>query len=232
MKRILVCSPKGGSGKTHLSRNIAVAAAHDGLRVSTADLDPQEALTRWHRRRPDGVPAIGHLPLHWHEAREAARAAVPGADILVIDTPPSLHEHGDEMAHLIQAADVVLVPSRPSWDDVEASVAYLAAIGERGRRPVVVLNATVNRVNSAGEKEALMEVADLCPVEIAQRADYARLGVRGLGIGDLPGHPGEAEFSAVWAFVRGRIALTAPRGKGQGDGPGARLRAPGRKVAA
>ena len=40
MKRILLAAGKGGVGKTTLCRNLAVAAAHSGLRTVTADLDP------------------------------------------------------------------------------------------------------------------------------------------------------------------------------------------------
>ena len=35
MKRVLVSSPKGGSGKSNTARNVAVAAAHEGLKVAT-----------------------------------------------------------------------------------------------------------------------------------------------------------------------------------------------------
>jgi chromosome partitioning protein len=39
-KRLLIASPKGGAGKTTAARNIAVAAALDGVVIATADLAP------------------------------------------------------------------------------------------------------------------------------------------------------------------------------------------------
>ena len=101
MKRVLVCSPKGGVGKTHLARNLSVAAAHAGLRVATADFDPQEALTRSWQRRPVGLAAPTHYPVSWADAEAlVSPGGIEEADILFIDTPPSLHEHQDDMRTL------------------------------------------------------------------------------------------------------------------------------------
>ena len=68
MKRILFSAGKGGVGKTTLCRNLAAAAAHSGLKIVTADLDPQATLTIWSRRRPKAVPVIPHFKVAWAEA--------------------------------------------------------------------------------------------------------------------------------------------------------------------
>ena len=44
-KRIVVASGKSGSGKTTTVRNLAVAAVHAGLTVTTIDLDESPTLT-------------------------------------------------------------------------------------------------------------------------------------------------------------------------------------------
>ena len=61
MYRLVLASPKGGSGKTTMARNLATAAVHHGLNVVTADLDPQATLTAWSRRRPKNLLAIPHF---------------------------------------------------------------------------------------------------------------------------------------------------------------------------
>src|SRR3954462_15489991 len=57
-KWLLVASGKGGSGKTSTSLNLAVFAAHEGLKVVAVDLDRQATLTRWYERRPDEAPPV------------------------------------------------------------------------------------------------------------------------------------------------------------------------------
>src|SRR5689334_12621642 len=46
-KVLLTASPKGGTGKTTFSKNIAVVAAHMGYRVSVIDFDRQGTLSKW-----------------------------------------------------------------------------------------------------------------------------------------------------------------------------------------
>ena len=47
MKIIAVLSQKGGSGKTTLSINLAIAAAKAGKQVVLIDIDPQQSAARW-----------------------------------------------------------------------------------------------------------------------------------------------------------------------------------------
>lgn len=91
LKRILFAAPKGGVSKSTLCRNLAVAASMDGLRVSTADLDPQASLTIWARRRPTTAPSIKHYRVAWADAAALLDdSEFSSADVLMIDTPPSI----------------------------------------------------------------------------------------------------------------------------------------------
>ncbi len=198
MHRVVVSSPKGGCGKTTLTRNLAAAAAHDGYSVATADLDSQRTLTRWARRRPGSVPGIVHYEVEWKDV--AALTEVDGiepADLLFIDTPPSIEAQPIAMKRLIAAADLILVPCRASFDDVESAVPYLVALRESGARPVCVLNFAKPRLNVAAEKGVLLGTAELCPIECGERADYNRAGARGLGLADVPGHAGGDEIRTL-----------------------------------
>jgi chromosome partitioning protein len=64
MKTIAVISQKGGSGKTTLSLNLAIAASNAGQHVVLIDLAPQQSASRWARLRTDDAPVImsGHAP--------------------------------------------------------------------------------------------------------------------------------------------------------------------------
>lgn len=207
MKRVLVSSPKGGSGKSNTARNVAVAAAHEGLKVATADLDAQESLTRWWQRRPaGGVPQWDHYPVQWSDADDLVKpGGIDEADVLFIDSPPGVEAHPDVMKRLALGVDLVLIPCRPTFDDVDSTIPYVRALQEAGAPVVILLNAVKPRVNIMAEKEALISVADICPVEIGDRADYSRAGGRGLGMADIGDHVAAAEMRAVWRFIARRL---------------------------
>ena len=83
MKAILIANPKGGSGKTTLSTNIAGYLAAQGQRVAILDLDRQKSATQWLAMRPLDLPGIELMQ------SDGERAAP--LDSLVIDSPAGLH---------------------------------------------------------------------------------------------------------------------------------------------
>jgi chromosome partitioning protein len=204
--RILVASPKGGCSKTVLTRNLAVAAVRDEIKIATADLDPQATLTIWSRRRPEDVPRIPHYRVTWDDLNALLDdSELSDHDAVLIDTPPSIEAQPSGFSRLVKAADLVLVPCRPSFDDAESAAPFLSHLRTSGTRAVVVLTFVKPRVNVAAVKAYLLEHGEICPVEIADRTDYARAGTQGLGLLDVPGHVGGDEVRGVWMFVRTQI---------------------------
>lgn len=214
LKRVLFAAPKGGVSKSTLCRNLAVAASVEGLRVSTADLDPQASLTIWARRRPTAAPSIKHYRVAWADADALLDdAEFSSADVLMIDTPPSIEAQPAAFGSLLAAADLIIVPCRPTFDDAESVGPFLRHLKADGRPAVAVLSCVKPRVNINSVKSYLIEAGELCPMEIADRTDYARAGERGLGLLDVPNHPNADEVRAVWSFVKSRIWTQARRKK-------------------
>ena len=206
VQRVLIASPKGGVSKSNLTRNLAVAAVRDRVKVSTVDLDPQATLTAWSRRRPNGSPAIPHFRVTWDDVDALLDDSEFSAyGLILIDTPPSIESHPGAFSKLLAASDLVIVPCRPTFDDAESAAPFLKHLREEGRRAVVVLTFVKPRVNVGAIKSYLLEHGELCPIEIADRTDYARAGAKGLGLMDLPGHVGADEVRGVWIFVKSRI---------------------------
>ncbi len=206
IQRIALASPKGGGGKSTLTRNLAVAAARDGKNIATADLDPQATLTIWSRRRPQDVPIIPHYKVSWADADGLLDDSELGKiSAIFIDTPPSIEAQPAAFGKLLSAASLILVPCRPTFDDAESVGPFLKHLRDEGRRAVVVLNCVKPRVNINAVKSYLIEAGELCPVEIADRTDYARAGAKGLGLLDIPSHAGTDEMLAVWQFVKGKL---------------------------
>lgn len=207
ISRVLAASPKGGCGKSHLTRNLAVAAARDGLKVATADLDPQATLTIWSRRRPSAMPTIPHYKVAWADAEallDDDELALHEA--ILIDTPPSIETQPRGFSKLLSAADLIIVPCRPTFDDAESAAPFLKHLRAEGKPVVVILNFVKQRVNINAVKSYLLDVAELCPIEIADRTDYGRAGATGLGLLDVPNHVGGDEMRAVWSFVKGKLS--------------------------
>jgi chromosome partitioning protein len=206
MKRILLASPKGGVGKSTLTRNLAVAAVHDFKKVATADLDPQATLTIWSRRRPDTEKPIPHYKVNWEDADALLDdAEMPGIEVLLIDTPPSIETQPAAFNSLVKAAAFVLVPCRPTFDDAESAAPFLKHLHQQGKKAAVILTFVKPRVNISAVKGYLLEHGDICPVEIADRTDYARAGAKGLGLIDIPNHVGGDEVRGVWVYVKNQL---------------------------
>jgi chromosome partitioning protein len=204
--RILAASPKGGCGKTTLTRNLAVAAVHDKINAATADLDPQATLTIWSRRRPEVELSIPHYRVGWNDAEALLDdGELQAHDVILIDTPPSIESQPGAFSKLLSAADVVLVPCRPTFDDAESAAPFLKHLRSLGKSAVVVLNFVKPRVNTNTVKSYLLEHGEICPIEIADRTDYARAGAKGLGLLDVPNHVGGEEVQGVWRFVKSKV---------------------------
>src|SRR5487761_2137770 len=119
MQTILVANPKGGSGKTTLSTNIAGYLASTGKHVAILDLDRQKSANLWLAQRDSTLPII--WPLQGVDK--------PGrTDVLVVDSPAGLH--GKNLDHAIKLVNKVIVPISPSLFDIQASYDFLRELSE------------------------------------------------------------------------------------------------------
>jgi chromosome partitioning protein len=134
MKVVMVAKQKGGVGATTLAREIGVAAAAAGKTVVFVDLDPQGTLRGWWNRRTEGAqgepnPALAApAPAQMADALDQLRGA--GVDICIVDTPPSVHPF---LASVMRLADLILLPTRPTTDDLDALPAILDMVEDSGR---------------------------------------------------------------------------------------------------
>ncbi len=97
------------------ARSLAVAAQSAGNVVLIIDLDPQASACKWGDRRADDAPAvIDAQPARLANALDKAAAA--GVDLTIIDTPARIEQAAAEAA---RAADLVLIPCKPSIHDLE-----------------------------------------------------------------------------------------------------------------
>jgi len=124
MKTIAIVNPKGGSGKSTLSTQIAGYLASQGHKVMLGDADNQQSSKYWLSQRPKSLPLIQT----WDHQADLVISARPPAEIthVVIDTPGALD--GWRLKEVISRADLVIVPILPSAFDVQATKAFLTTL--------------------------------------------------------------------------------------------------------
>ena len=136
MRTIAFVTQKGGSGKSTLASSLAVAAHDSKERVCVVDMDPQGSLISWAKKR--GVDDIAVVAAG--AARLPAALALlrgKGFTLAIIDTPGA---EGPASAAAMIAADLNIIPSRPSLFDLWASAKTRATLKEVGGDFVFLLN--------------------------------------------------------------------------------------------
>jgi len=198
-------SQKGGAGKSTLARQLAVLAGETGASV-LIDRDPQETSTKWWQRRQTLKPLPERpdlLDLDGSDLTAATKALRKQVGVVFVDTRPAVAEPEAEAARV---ADLVIVPVRPSSDDLEAVGETLKILRRLEKRAIVIVNAAKNEVRARDARAALSRYpVPVCPTHIGDRAVYLDAALEGRGIGEMRGaaaRDAHAELSAVWTWIQ------------------------------
>lgn len=205
---ITIAQQKGGSGKTTLAVNLAVAAARAGLSVAVLDTDPQGSLGRWFmtRRRARGDEAGIEFSTSsaWgveYEAEKLARIA----DLVIVDTPPKADS---DLRPALRAADLVLVPVASSHVDLWATEGVLDLARREKRACLIVLNRTRPGTRLGAEVAEAAAALDtgVAEARLGNRVAYAETLGQGLGVAETPRSAAGDEIAALLAEVRAALA--------------------------
>lgn len=208
MKTIAVISQKGGSGKSTISVHLAVAAQQHGLRVAVVDLDPQATARKWgDNREVDEPEVIGDHAERLPQLVDAARTN--GADLLVIDTAPNADRASLTAA---RAADLVLIPCRPSSFDLDA-IEATCDLADIAKKPAwVVLNAAPIRSAIVDEARKGLEAQGrkVAPQTVHVRVAFSHGVIDGRTAQELePDGKAAEEIEALFSWACGQVGLPA-----------------------
>jgi chromosome partitioning protein len=169
---IAVANQKGGCGKTTLAMNLAgVLGSEGGLRVLLIDADPQASAQHWAMRAEEGAIPF-EVMTHPHEDihRKIREMGNKGYDVILVDCPPGASQavSGKDSQTSISrmamlAADIVLVPVRPSMLDYLASHQLLpllkdvATLKDQQRVLIVVNGKAPGRTRTGSEAVSVAE---------------------------------------------------------------------------
>ena len=210
---ILLSSPKGGVGKSSLSRNILASAAQAGKRVVGIDLDHQSTLKTWSERRDracnviPGLPPIPVISTSLSDWRLALKR-VDKADLIVIDTPPSIEVNTPAISALSDAATLVLVPCQPMQDDVDSTSPWMHRLLAAKARGIFILNRANRRTKSFSSiRTKLLAIGPLCPIDVPHLEEIHFAASKGLGVADLTKAVSRETFDGLWSFVAREAGL-------------------------
>ena len=201
MKTLAFLSQKGCSGKTTLAVHAAVAAHEDGERVVIVDTDIQRSATTWSEAREAVAPQVA--PVAAAELDAVMTAARHDAMTLcIIDTAPHA---APDAARVVRAADLVVIPCRPTAFDLAAAGSAVEIVKAAKVRAVFVLSACPFRSPEIAETRAVLAGYGLpvAPVEITDRRAFARAVATGRAVTEFEDHGKAAEeIRALWKWLK------------------------------
>ena len=223
MRVLAFASQKSGAGKTTLAGHIAVQARRAGTKsVVLVDLDPDASLTDWFAlRQEDDEP----LPVTRSNLKDLStklqQLRADGVELVVLDTPPTLHQAIDES---IMAADLVAIPTRPCAHDLAAAGATVELVQSHGKPFCFVVNSAEPEGELTPEVVmALAQHGSIATVSIPRSVAMLETMLDGRTVMELPDNPAPtSELARLWDYLAKRLmktGLAAPEGDAQGSAP-------------
>jgi chromosome partitioning protein len=201
MKTIVVTSQKGGSGKTTLCAHLAVEAERAGDGPAwLIDTDRQGTLSVWHERRKADTPQRAEVALAQIK-NGLALLAEHDVSYCFIDTPPAI---SNQNAAVLELADLVLIPVRPSPADLWA-VSQTVALVQQVEKPFlfIITQAKANASITAQTVAALSHHGRVAKTFIADRVTYAAAMTDGHSAAESAARsPAAREIAGLWEDMK------------------------------
>lgn len=186
MPVIAIINQKGGTGKTTLATNLACAMADTGT-VVLVDADPQGSAQDWYECRPQPVLDLWVKPAEERSLIQEVRGLAKEYGWVIIDGPPGITRIS---AEAVRAADLILIPAKPSPFDVWAAADIVEAIKARqatnGGTPKAAFVITMSRPRTRlGRQvdEALGEYAlPSLRARTTERVSYPQASIEGKSV--------------------------------------------------
>jgi chromosome partitioning protein len=210
-KVITIAQQKGGSGKTTLATNLAVAFARMGFSVSLLDTDPQGSLGRWFLARRGLMAQTGmefSTASAWGVSYECEKLRKV-TDFVIVDTPPKVDA---DLRPALREADLILVPVAASHVDLWAVEGVLDLAARERKRAMIVLNRTKAGTRLAAEVAEAAGAMDaaLAQARLGQRVSFAETLGTGSGVQEAGKSPAGAEVQALADELLATLQVDGP----------------------
>lgn len=209
MRVVAFVTQKGGTGKSSLAVSLAVAAQEAGVRTYLLDLDQQGTAKSWYERRAAETPEVAAIEANRVPAAlEALRGH--GVQLVIIDTPGV---DSPATVAAMQAADLCVIPARPSIADIEATRPTVQSLMKLGRPFCFVLNqVAAGRSGRASDAFRVLQLSGaVAGATLATRTDHVDALAQGLGVTERdPAGKAAAEIRELLAWLTQRMEGKAP----------------------
>ncbi|RKU07813.1 hypothetical protein C6503_24115 [Candidatus Poribacteria bacterium] len=200
MHTLAVLSRKGGTGKTTLTVNLAVAAELAGHKVAIVDLDSQASASEWGDWREAETPQVisvhsARLPQELHKLKQQ------GVTFALLDTPPKIEDIALDAA---KAADLAIIPCKLGAFDLKA-IEKTILVGNMAKCPMrIVFNAVRARSSMLHPAKRAVQVyeVNVAPCVIGDRVVFSHSVMEGLGVMEYePKGKASIEIQALFRYI-------------------------------
>ena len=207
MKVIALMSQKGGSGKSTLTRNLAVFVSLEGYDVLVLDTDEQNTVTDWYKDRPiekkEKSPwVVSTQTAHIGEALSKAREKA--FDFVFVDTPGRYASYLDRV---IEAVDFVVVPCRTTRDDLKAQVKTALQLRQHNKLfGFVATQSPLRGFRRDVTFQSLESLGIVSPIQIPYLMDFQDGAASGLGVNELnPSSKASESINGLWNWIMSQM---------------------------
>jgi chromosome partitioning protein len=222
MNTTLVLNPKGGSGKTTITLNLASYFASLGVPTTVMDYDPQGSSLNWLRLRPPHANKIHGANAARQKGtrlRSMAMFVPPDTQQLIVDAPAGAS--GTLLQEMLDRANCIIVPVPPSTIDLHATAIFIREVLHSARMqarnlPVAIVANKVRR--SMPRYQPMDWFLDTLGLQLLARlvdSDvYLKAAEAGVGIFEMDSSVAVAEqrqFMPIAEWVEGQRQRRDPR---------------------
>jgi chromosome partitioning protein len=221
MRTVAVIARKGGSGKTTVALNLAIAAHRRGLTTVVADTDPQcSSLDLLKLRRQAGPRVVETSGRELYGLQARSRGS--GVDALFIDTPAAEEQ---QLSNALVLADLSLFVVRPTLVDFYSLARTLKVVRHLKKPAMVVLNQAAPpregveppSVRKAQQALQLLRLP-VSPAILRARAAYQSALETGCSAEEGSDPAAASEVEQLWSVVQRQAFDCEPRPRAAAGG--------------